>query len=205
MERGQEIKAVGCGLLETIIKERLEELQDYFFTKRDFILDDLQKKITLLCKEAYDLQMQEQKEPIRCLSISHMQHCVYTKQYEMRLDLYNKDFYLDPQKVYQYCDMSFLFQFFEKDMEYFCEHIRFHIQSILYPLREYEEKKFALWYIKHYYRIAESFFQDQMLAIFENTDFELLKKEEDFMILYGGYMEEQKILFQSEVGRSERG
>lgn len=196
MGREQKIKELGCKLLEPMIEKRLDELQAGFSMRREDILAGFQKKVSLLCQEAGDMQQLGQKADVRYLSFSYLQHCVYTQKYEIRLDLYDEFFYLDSQKIYQYWDVSFIFQFFETDMEYFKEHIRFHI-PVLNQLQEYEEKEFALWYIKHYYKIAESFLRDQITAIYKNQEFERLRKAEDFMVVYGGYMEEQCILFQS--------
>jgi len=197
MERNLEIRSLGSRLLEPLLKENLVELQHYFLEHRMLILNDFQKSIEILCREAYELQLQEQNVPVMFFSISYLRHCVYTQKHEVRLDLYNEDFYFAPHKISQHWDMTFLFQFFEKDMEYFKNHIRVHYRPTRRYLREYEEKEFALWYIRHYYKIAECFFRDQVSAILDNENFRLLEKTEDFLILYGGYMEEQSILFQS--------
>lgn len=128
---------------------------------------------------------------------------VREENYEIRIDLYNKTFYLDPYKVYEYWDMDFLFQFFEKDLAYIWKQIRSAYPPLLIQVQDYEEKEFALWYIRHYYKLAEMFFRDQLTKILEQKEFQLLKREENFMILYGGYMEEQSILFSSEGSRLE--
>lgn len=203
MEREKEIRAIGVELLKSIIVERPKEIQDYVSKHRDFILGDFQKKIKLLFQRAYELQQQNQKEAIQFFSISYLQRCVYTKKYEMHLELYNHQFYFDKQKTGQDWDMNFLFQFFEEDITYFREKIYLHIRPLTHPLQEYEEKAFALWYIRHYYKIAESFFRDQIETILENREFAMVEKEDVFFFLYGGYIEEQSILFQ--LGNEGRG
>lgn len=198
MERKEEIQLIGSKLLEPLLKERLTQIQDYFWKYREPILESFQEKIRLLYKNAYELQKNGQKEAIQFFSISYFKYGVYTKKYEIRMDLYNKTFYFDSLKVYEYWDMKFLFQFFEKDLSYIWKQIRSVHPPLLIQVQDYEEKEFALWYIQHYYKMAELFFQDQLPSILAQEEFQLLKKEENFFILYGGYMEEQKILFSSE-------
>lgn len=203
MEREEKIQSIGSKLLEPLLKERLTEIQDYFWKYREPILESFQEKIKLLYKNTYELQKNGQKEAVQFFSISYFKYGVYTKKYEIRMDLYNKTFYLDPYKVYEYWDMDFLFQFFEKDLAYIWKQIRSAYPPLLIQVQDYEEKEFALWYIRHYYKLAEMFFRDQLTKILEQKEFQLLKREENFMILYGGYMEEQSILFSSEGSRLE--
>lgn len=198
MERTEKIQTIGGKVIEPILKERLTEIQNYFWDYRTPILEGFQKQIKLLCEKAYELQKNHQKEAIQFLSISYLRRCVYTKKYEIRMDLYNKNFYLDSCKIYEYWDMEFLFQFFEKDIDDVWKQIRSKNPPLFIQVQDYEEKEFALWYIKHYYKIAELFFQDQISNILQQEEFQLLKKEENYFVLYGGYMEEQKILFSSE-------
>ena len=191
------LKASGA-LLALSRKLPLEKLQQYFTEHRVPVLQDFQETIENLCRKAYQLQLKEQKEPIKFFSFSYLRRCVYTQKYEVRLDLYNKDFYFGPLKVHGCWDMQFIFQFFQMDMEYFKEHIGNYYRPTGLPLREYEIKEFALWYIRHYYKIAEKFFRDQIPTIVKNEGFHLLKQTDRVQFLSGGYMEEQRVLLQME-------
>lgn len=192
MDRLQKIQSEGSKLMEPVLHNRLKEIQTYFSDNRDMIITDFKKSVEMLYSEAHSLQQMNKKDPVQFFSISYLQRCIFTKKYEVRLDLYNKDFYLERCRTVQYWNMNFIFQFFEKDMEYFKKHIG----AVIFHLKEYEEKEFALWYITHYYKIAELFFRDHITDIIHNKFSEALEKNEDFKVVFGGYMDEQVVLFE---------
>ena len=192
MEQMQKIQSSGGRLMESILQTRLKEIQIYFSNNKELIHADFKKCIDMLYSEACSLQQTEKKGPIQFLSISYLQRCIFTKKHEVRLDLYDKDFYLDKCKTTQYWDMNFLFHFFEQDMEYFKKHIG----KLIFQIKDYEEKEFALWYITHYYKIAELFFRDHINDMIHNEFSVSLKRCEDFKVVFGGYMDEQTVLRQ---------
>ena len=56
MERTEKIQTIGGKVIEPILKERLTEIQNYFWDYRTPILEGFQKQIKLLCEKAYELQ-----------------------------------------------------------------------------------------------------------------------------------------------------
>lgn len=190
----QKIQSAGSKLMEPVLHNRLKEIQIYFLENRDTIIMNFKKSVEMICSEADCLQRIGKKEPIQFFSISYLQRCIFTKKYEVRLDLYNKDFYLDKCRIVQYWDMNFLFQFFEKDMI----HFKKNIGAEIFQLKDYEEKEFALWYITHYYKIAELFFRVHITDIINNKFFQAIEKNENFKVVFGGYMDEQIIIHQKE-------
>lgn len=184
-ERQQQIMQIGKEMMEPIFMEQLPELMKNYKDEEEKILGDLFEKIRDVFIKAEKMQKAGIKGAICMMGISYLQSSTLTGNYELRIDLYDKDFYLDSAECATYWEPKFITRYLLKDVEYFKNVIRFKVPQI----KTYEIQQFIDGYILNYIYLLVQFFQ-QMLpqtlckvkTLFEET------AVDDMKVIFGEYM-----------------
>ena len=113
-----------------------------------------------LFQRAEELQQTGEKPEIHYVYISCLRSSLATRSYEMRLDLYDVDFWLDDNPVTAYMTIPYLFDFYEKDLLELKrllkkEFIRFMPEELEPVTQAYSEYYFSL-----IMRILEDFYEE---------------------------------------------
>ena len=145
-ERQQQIMEIGKGMMEPIFMGQLPELMKNYKDGETEILTGLEEKLQVVFQKAQQMQKADRKGKICTMGISYLQSSVLTENYELRIDLYDKEFYLDSAECCTYWKPEFVTGYLLQDVEYFKKEIRFKIPQI----KTYELQQFIDGYLLNY-------------------------------------------------------
>lgn len=164
---------------------QLPELMKNYKDEETDILEGLEERIGEVFQKAQQMQNADRKGKICTMGISCLQSSVLTGSYEMRIDLYDKEFYLDKAECCTYWKPEFITKYLLKDVEYFKNEIRFKVPQI----KSYEIQQFIDGYLLNYMYLLVQFFQQilpQVLAKAKTLFQEVA--EENMTVIFGEYM-----------------
>lgn len=177
-----------------LVEERIEEA-------RQIIADEIEKnrvKISKQFQHAFDevyqkaagMQKAGKKEAIAYVCISILRSSLLTKTYQLRIDLYNSNLYLDRTECANYWDVGFAFQQLDNDIDYFtkCARkkiVRIQQAEILLYMQDYQE---------HYFDLLEEFCVEHIAGLLELPSWKALKKQAEIKFTYGEYLDKGVIL-----------
>lgn len=171
--------------MEPIFMGQLPELMKNYKDEETDILADLEERLGEVFQKAQQMQNTDRKGKICTMGISYLQSSVLTGSYELRIDLYDKEFYLDSAECCTYWKPEFITRYLLKDVEYFNNTIRFKVPQI----KTYEIQQFIDGYILNYMYLLVQFFQQIFPAILckVKTLFEEVA-DDDMNVIFGEYM-----------------
>ena len=149
--------------------------------------------------QAADLQRDEEKGAAQYLLLSHLYSGVWTGGYSIKLDVFDKRLYADPHEVDAYLELNWLHGFLAEDMAYFRKGLLKHIPS----LKEYELEQIRYRYVHYYHAVALTLISEIIPALLRLPEFENLKVEPEFEILFGGYMDKAVVIWPEAEGDNE--
>ncbi|MFR2368555.1 MAG: hypothetical protein ACLS8T_12810 [Anaerobutyricum sp.] len=184
-ERQQQIMEIGKGMMEPIFMGQLPELMKNYKDGETEILTGLEEKLQEVFQKAQQMQNADRKGKICTMGISCLQSSVLTGCYELRIDLYDKEFYLDKAECCTYWKPEFITKYLLKDVEYFKNEIRFKVPQI----KSYEIQQFIDGYLLNYMYLLVQFFQQILPQVLSKakTLFQEVA-EENMTVIFGEYM-----------------
>ena len=142
-------------------------------------------------------KMQEggDRESITDLAVCYLLSSTLTGNYEVRLDLYDRDFYLDEEECCIYWEPEFLTKYLKEDIEYFKKEIRMKIPQ----MKTYEIQEFTDAHRNDYMLILMLFFRQMLSKIFQRMDAyrggNAEVDKEKFRVIFGEYMGNYEVLY----------
>ncbi len=128
------------------------------------------------------------------MGISYLQSSVLTGNYELRIDLYDKEFYLDSAECCTYWNPAFITEYIQKDIKYF----KYNIHGKVPQIRTYEIQEFMDGYIINYLYLLAQFLEQIMPQILCKIRPAFREVMDDGMhVIFGEYMGKGMII----VGR----
>lgn len=184
-ERQQQIMEIGKGMMEPIFMGQLPELIKNYKDRETEILEELEEKLQEIFLKAQQMQNVNRKGKICTMGISFLQSSVLTGSYELRIDVYDKEFYLDSVECCTYWKPEFITGYLLKDAEYFKNRIRFKVSQI----KTYEIQQFIDGYLLNYMYLLVQFFKQILPQVLERIKilFEEVV-EENLTVIFGEYM-----------------
>lgn len=171
--RKEQILDIGFKILEEkFLKNEQLILKEYFNNKNKILRKNADKINNLLNKSKCFAK------DIKYISVLFLRSSLITKTYDFYFGLYDEKLYLDENILYTTLNLSFIFTYFEKDIDYFKENCN------IYNLSSYEVYYLEQEYIKYYYKIAFKIFKDILIEVLKDCDFE------DYKVIFGEYMGE---------------
>ena len=98
---------------------QLPKLMKNYKDEETEILTGLEEKLQEVFQKAQQMQKADKKGKICTMGISYLQNSVLTGSYELRIDLYDKEFYLDSAECCTYWKPEFITRYLLKDVEHF--------------------------------------------------------------------------------------
>lgn len=171
--------------MEPVFMGQLPELIKNYKNDEKEILGSLEDKTQEVFQKAERMQKSGARGSICTMSISYLQCSTLTGNYELRIDLYDQDFYLDSAECCTYWKPEFITRYLLKDVEYFKNAIRFKVPQI----KTYEMQQFIDGYILNYVYLLEQFFRQILPRILSKTKtlFQGVA-ENDMTVVFGEYM-----------------
>ena len=151
--------------MEPIFMGQLPELMKNYKDGETEILTGLEEKLQVVFQKAQQMQKADRKGKICTMGISYLQSSVLTENYELRIDLYDKEFYLDSAECCTYWKPEFVTGYLLQDVEYLKKEIRFKIPQI----KTYELQQFIDGYLLNYMYLLAQFFQQILPQVLDKT------------------------------------
>ena len=110
-ERQQQIMEIGKGMMEPRFMGQLPELMKNYKAEETEIIAGLQEKLQEVFQKAQQMQKVDRKGKICTMGVSYLQSSVLTGSYDLRIDLYDKEFYLDSAECCTYWKPAFITEY----------------------------------------------------------------------------------------------
>lgn len=184
MDREGQIKQEGNQLMRDFMKANLPRLMFEYKQKENEHLEKLKEALKNLFEKGRRMQEAGEKNAISYLVICYCRSSVYTGNYELKLDLYDTEFYLDEQECSAYWEPDFIFSFLREDIEYFQKNIPKRVPRI----KTYEVQRYLAGYVNNYIYILSEFLRQKMHEVLEQIPMEGLEINGKMQVLFGEYM-----------------
>lgn len=170
--------------MQPVLRSSMEVLMKDYKENEYIVLQNFQKTLEKLYRMAEEIQANGKKEALSYLGICYCLSSAYTGNYEFRLDVYDKEFYLDEKECCVYWKPDFINTYLERDVEYFRKAIKEKIPRV----REYEERQFIVGYMRNYMYIVLEFLKQKLPEVLGRIKKDNVKISEDFKVFFGEYM-----------------
>ena len=159
-ERQQQIMEIGKGMMEPRFMGQLPELMKNYKAEGNRNNSRTARKTTGSISKAQQMQKVDRKGKICTMGVSYLQSSVLTGSYDLRIDLYDKEFYLDSAECCTYWKPAFITEYIQKDIKYF----KYNIHGKVPQIRTYEIQEFMDGYIINYLYLLAQFLEQIMPA-----------------------------------------
>ena len=175
---------------------QLPELMKNYKAEETEIIAGLQEKLQEVFQKAQQMQKVDRKGKICTMGVSYLQSSVLTGSYDLRIDLYDKEFYLDSAECCTYWKPAFITEYIQKDIKYF----KYNIHGKVPQIRTYEIQEFMDGYIINYLYLLAQFLEQIMPQILCKVRPAFREVMDDGMhVIFGEYMGKGMII----VGETE--
>lgn len=195
MDRQDLFRTESAKLIEPIFQRSLAALLENYTQNKEEIRHSLQETLENLYCQAGEMQAAGEKGTIAWLGVCYCLSSIYTGNYEIRLDLYNKESYLDEKTCCVYWNPIFITSYLLEDKEAFRKAIRQKVPRV----KTYEEQQFFAKYMRSYMYILSEFLRQQIPDVLASMQKHGVQETEDFQIFFGEYMGNYIILNRSEI------
>ena len=141
--------------------------------------------------QAADLQREEEKGAVRYMILSHLYSSICTGGYSVKLDIFDRRLYADPHEIDVYLRLDWLSGFLAEDMEYFRNELAKRVPS----LKGYEMEQIRYRYVYYYHSLALELLSESLPSILQTLEFQQLKVQPDFQVMFGGYMDKAVVIW----------
>lgn len=184
MDRQDLIKEEGNRFMLPILHHSMETLMKKYKINEKIILESFQNALKELYLQAEVLQSHERKGSVSYLGICYCLSSVYTGNYELRLDLYDEEFYLDENVCCVYWNPDFIVSHLKEDISYFQRTIRQRVPRV----KMYEEQTYVAGYMRNYMYVALEFLKQKMPIVLEQVEKDTIKMAKELHVFFGEYM-----------------
>lgn len=181
--------------LTSIMKEQFRRsitlFTEEYKLKKKQCKDEFLKVMDKLFQKGIEKQMQENKAKVAYLCIFYLKSSIMTGTYQMQINLYDQNLYLDTMDVSVNWDATFLMKFYEEDMKKLNKLANRNIYKWSY--REYQLLKME--YSDVYRNILELYCVDLIRDILQLETYKKLDKEDNISAYFGGYLEKLHCIY----------
>lgn len=194
MDRQELFRTESAILMEPVFQRSVAALMENYAQNEQSIKGSLQDVLANLCSQAGALQERGEKDAIAWLGICYFLSSTYTGNYEIRMDLYDSESYLDERSCYLYWNPGFITSYLLEDRAYFQKNIRQKVPRV----KTWEEQQFLGEYARSYMYILGEFLRQQVPDILKEVQRNGVLTTDDFRIFFGEYMGKYIVLDRNE-------
>jgi len=180
-KRNDYIKEIMEKRYEMSIKSILSEYQQ----RKEDIDRDFQKVFEELFLRCATIQKKKEKGKIAVISIFILKTAVLTGTYELQINLYDENFYLDRNEIYALWVPSFVVKYYEEDVSYFSKKAKQNVYQFGYT----QLQDFRIKYAELYALLAEQYCIKNAEKIISLSSFGQMETQEQLILTFGGYMD----------------
>lgn len=144
-------------------------------------LDSLKDVFT----ETKELQERGKKGKTAYISFSFLYSSSLLNRNGLRIDIYDKDFYLDKQEVCTFWEPKEIFKYVEEDMKY----VERYLSSSYIPIKTHERVELYNSYLLNYYQVTMQVLLELVKCVETMNSFNEMQKESRVQITLGEYMD----------------
>ena len=173
----------GNRLMKQVLWDSMQELMAGYKSREDTCLQELSG----ILQQLVDLTVRRQKEGTKgkvCyIGICYCRSSIFTDIHEMNLDGEECSMYWEP---------GFIFNFYQRDMQYF----RTHIRKVIPRVRTWEIQQYGEGYWMNYVYILSEFLRQKLPEAMGRISMEGLLKDEKLRVFFGEYMGRGAVLYE---------
>lgn len=169
----------------------LDQFTEYYQKNEVQLRKDFCQPFAQLFKKGRVLQDQGKKPAIAFLAISVLRSFILNHCYQLRLDLYDNSYFLDPVECSIYLDLEYLLKYIDTDIDAFIGSLK----ECGAKYTTYEVDRIKKDYIEVYASFAQDYILEQLSDILALKEFAVLQKTDDFKIIYGEYLDRTEVIY----------
>lgn len=197
--RQEEMQKMASSFFEKCFTKNIPSIFENYKINRDFLYQQFANKMKELFKKSNELYNSGQKGRVHYIVISYLLSGILTQNYDLKIDMYDEQFYLDEVEVSGYWSYHYFFSHFQNDVQQFEQYIR----NRLVRVQSYEVQRIAFQYINDYLLLLIPLIREFVTQITMEEAFLQLEKAEDLQILFGGYLDKGMILYGDKEQKKE--
>lgn len=182
----------GNRLMKQVLWDSMQELMAGYKSREDTCLQELSGAL----QQLVDLTVRRQKEGTKgkvCyIGICYCRSSIFTNIHEMKLDAYGEEIYLDGEECSMYWEPGFIFNYYQRDMQYF----RTLIRKVIPRVRTWEIQQYGEGYWMNYVYILSEFLRQKLPEAMGRISMEGLLKDEKLRVFFGEYMGRGAVLYE---------
>ena len=124
MDRKELFQTEFARLMEPVFQSSIAALKEHYIQNEKKIRESLKDVLEKLYIQAGEMQAMGEKNTISWLGICYFLSSTYTDNYEIRMDLYDSESYLDKKTCCVYWNPSFITSYLLEDRAYFHSKIK---------------------------------------------------------------------------------
>jgi len=174
------------GAAKDIFAERLEQTTVKILKaceKETKTMESLLNVFDRLFLRCAKIQAEGQKGEIRYIHIFALKSCLFTGKYELQINLFDANSYLDPCYMYDLWYPEIFIEYYQNDLEYFRNN------NSLLQLRHDSFQDIKIRYYDLYLVMVGRFITKEIHKATVLSSYQDIKKHPDIQFIYGGYMD----------------
>lgn len=186
-------------IVEARITENRLRIAAYIEENQRKVLKDFQGAFDAVFQAGTAMQKAGEKGAIAYVSLAILRSSIFSRERQLRIDLYDENACFDPHKCGGTWDVDFVYQRQAEDMVYFTKRAR----EELIRIQEAEMIIFMQNYLESYDDVVEEFCVQHIEDIVRLRSWEDLKKADKVKFTYGEFRDKAEIMKEIDSAEAE--
>lgn len=173
------------GMLGERFEISSELLLKEYIKNKDIIDNEYLQVFNDLFLRCIAMQKEGKKEKIAVISIFYLRYSILTESYDIQLNLYDENFYLDNNNIYSLWKSPFFMKYYVDDIEFLKREAKHNIVGFNYE----KLQDIRMEYGEVYGVLLEKYCREKVTDIITLPSYEGMDKSEHTIITFGNYMD----------------
>lgn len=182
-------------LMSEQYEKNLLEISKEYVEKKEKIDKEFISVFDALFRSGIAMQQEGRKGKIAVISIFNLKSSILTENYDIQINLYDENFYLDRKDIFAFWKPTFLMKYYKSDMEFYKEKTK-HILGIGYE----KLQEFRMQYCDLYTVLISKYCMEKSGEIVKLESYKQLEKWEETIITFGSYMDKGICIYPPYIG-----
>ncbi|SFR67929.1 hypothetical protein [Anaeromicropila populeti] len=191
MNREQEIMEKGIPIMEPRFKKNMEQAGKYQELHANEVMTGFLESFDKVFRWGIDLQKKDEKGKIDKIAVFFLRSSIRTKSYDVYIQIYDSNFYMDKQEVCGVWKPKFIMQYYDEDILFFERNI----SSEVIRVEKGELRNFEMRLASDYMKMVLVFLGLHLTELFQLTSFDELEKTDSFQVIFGELYGAYEVLF----------
>lgn len=181
--------------IRDVSEKHLKNLKKYMIDSYSYLVEQFSKSFFTYCEKVKVMQEKGEKDAIGYLHLSMMRHKIQNKDYQLRFDAYNKDWYKDKVECTSNYSATPIFNYLRAYEE---ELMKLRLK---YPRRIHTclVKQYVLEEANKYKEVIRELVRSTLLTLTHDERFQSIKREPLFVITVGEYRDQVDLVYKEDT------